>query len=246
MRCVVFDAEIVNSIDPKAGIGWKDFDKMHISVACAFDYATGDYHVFLQDNMQGLIDLLEGADLVAAFNNLNFDNPLIAAEAQRLELTINGESATQPGVATDFLVRLNAKSYDMLEESRKGWGWKGGRFPVGFRLDEHLQALWGAEMMKTEDGAQAPILWREGKFGKVIDYCLADVRRERQLFEWAWYGGQFKCAGSKGHAVKPPQAQLGIQADARLPYFGGPFSDSAVNTIVGRFKLGNLDKGTDA
>lgn len=227
MNAVVYDLEIVNDIDPKAGIGWKSYDKMHVSVGVAFDYKIGDYRVFLEDNLQGLVDLLERADLVAAFNNKGFDNPLMEAEIKRLGLKAED----------GFLDRLNKKSYDMLEESRLGWGWDPSkRFPTGFKLDEHLHAIWGASMAKTGDGADAPRFWREGKRGQVIDYCVADVRRERQLFEWAWYGGQFKCAGSNGHSVKRPQTLLGLPLEARLPYFGGQFSDKALTTILGQFK----------
>lgn len=222
MKIVVWDAEIVNDIDGKV-VRWTDFDKMHISVACAFDYTTGDYKVFHQDNLQGLIDLLVGADMLAAFNSKGFDNPLIVAEAKRLGLTELDLEA------------LNAKTYDMLEESRKGYGWTGGRFPSGFKLDDHLMALWGPELLKTESGALAPRFWREGQTGKISDYCLSDVRRERQLFEWAWYGGLFKCAISQGHPVRPPQEMLGLPLTSRLPYFGGPFTEQAVTTIMAKF-----------
>ena len=37
--------------------------------------------------------------------------------------------------------------------------------------------------MKTGEGALAPKLWKEGKLGSVIDYCLNDVTQERALFE---------------------------------------------------------------
>lgn len=223
MKAVVYDLEIVNDID-KVNVGWTDFDKMHISVGCAFNYETGDYHVFLQDNLQGLIDMLDGAELVAAFNQKSFDNKLLAAEGRRLGLQ----------VPDGFEDRLDKKSYDMLVESRRGAGVS--TFAKGFKLDEHLHAIWGQEMAKTGDGAMAPRLWREGSIGKVIDYCLADVRRERQLFEWAWYGGQFRCASSTGHSVRRPQELLGLAVDARLPFFGGRFTDKAVNTILGEFK----------
>lgn len=225
MKIVVYDLEIVNDID-KINVGWTDFHKMHVSVGCAYDYTTGDYRVFCQDNLQGLVDLLAGADLVAAFNNKSFDNALIAAEAKRLDLRVEGGTEA-------FKAILDDKSYDMLVESRKGAGVS--NFAKGFKLDDHLRAIWGEALLKTEDGALAPRLWREGNVGKIIDYCLADVRRERQLFEWAWYGGQFRCATSKGHSVRRPQELLGISATARLPFFGGQFTDKAINTIIGQF-----------
>jgi hypothetical protein len=40
----------------------------------------------------------------------------------------------------------------------------------------------------------APIWWQEGKYGKVIDYCLNDCKVERTLFEYAYLTGKMACA----------------------------------------------------
>lgn len=162
---VVFDLEIKNEIG-KNGVTWKTYDKMGISVGCAFDYRTMDYLVFMDDNIQELRALLAGAEMIVGFNILGFDLPLIA-------------SCTKP---VDKNPKLEI--YDLLFKSREAVGWKEGRnFPTGLKLDNHLEATFGKDHMKTADGAEAPLMWQRGELGKLISYCLCDVKREKMLFE---------------------------------------------------------------
>lgn len=51
-RVVIFDVEIKNTISKETGIGWKDFDKMSVSTACAFDYQDMRFRVFMDDNYE--------------------------------------------------------------------------------------------------------------------------------------------------------------------------------------------------
>lgn len=162
---VVFDCEIENDVDGKI-VTWGRKDLMGFSVGCTFHYATGDWGVYFKDDIQAMADLLNQADLIVGFNILGFDNELIRAQGGTL------------------LPDKDLGNYDMLEESRKAMGWTPDqRFPKGLRLDDHLEATFGDGFMKTEDGALAPKMWRDGRRGEVVTYCLADVRREKMLFE---------------------------------------------------------------
>ena len=158
---VVFDCEIENDV-----ISWDRKDLMGFSVGCMFDYRDGDYKVFLKRDIQEMADRMNEADLVVGFNILGFDNELIQAQGGHLN--------------TDTTQR----SWDILYHSRRSIGWDVGKqFPKGMRLDDHLLATFGKDFVKTDDGALAPKMWRDGKHSKVISYCLADVRREKMLFE---------------------------------------------------------------
>lgn len=160
---VVYDCEIENEIDGQ-NVTWYTYDKMGFSVAALYDYRTGDYSIYLKDDVPALAERLNTADLVVAFNHIGFDNKLVAAHG---------------GVLRD-----NLAHYDMLVESRKSIGWTPDqRFPSGMKLDDHLQATFGAAFMKTGHGEMAPKWWQQGLKSKVISYCLADVNRERRLFE---------------------------------------------------------------
>ena len=73
---LVVDAEIKKTIG-RNGIGWKDFDKMGISVACVYNFKTRDYSVYMDDNLHQLPVDLMNADMVVGYNILSFDIPLI-------------------------------------------------------------------------------------------------------------------------------------------------------------------------
>lgn len=161
---VVFDCEIENDVDGTK-VTWDRKDLMGFSVGCTFDFLTGDFNTYFKNDIQELAKRLNHADLVVGFNILGFDNPLVRAQGGALRSD------------------QELSHYDMLEFSRRSIGWReGDRFPRGLKLDDHLKATFGPEFSKTEDGAEAPKLWRSGQVGRVVSYCLADVRRERDLF----------------------------------------------------------------
>lgn len=160
---VVYDCEIKNEIG-KNGVTWSTHHKMGISVACLFDYLDGDIKVFLDDNIQGLHQRLSTANLIVGYNHISFDNQLVYATLQKsLPITI--------------------QQYDMCQMISAQ---KSSRV----RLNEVLEATF--KMKKTEDGADAPIFYQRGEIGKLISYCLADVRRERMAFEYAYLHGHLK------------------------------------------------------
>jgi len=164
---VIWDAEIKATIDGVL-VGWKDYAKMGISVACLKDYETGDLNVYMDDNIEELTERLNRADLVVGFNILGFDIPLLNA-------------------TTTLKTRPDLPVYDILYESRRACGGNpdapyGGGIK-GLKLDNHLKGTFGQKFMKTEHGSQAPILYQTKQRGRLISYCLADVAREAALFE---------------------------------------------------------------
>lgn len=175
---VVYDLETKSAIGPGTGVGWDDHDKMGISVGCLFDYETGDSHVYLEDNLKQLADRLNRADLVVGYNIIGFDNKLVKA-------TIG--------------VEVVANCYDMLVHVRKATR---QQFPKGCKLNDVLAATFG--MQKTEDGADAPLFFQRGEMGKLVTYCLADVRRERMAFEHAYLNGHLKTPTHGIHNMLDP------------------------------------------
>ena len=131
---VVYDLEIENVIDG-TNVTWNTHDKMGLSVGCLYDYETDDYSVYFLEDIQRLCERLNRADLVVAFNQVGFDNKLLRA--------LGGD------------LREDLPNYDMLAESRKSVG--GGGFKKGLKLDDHLQAIFGKDKMKTAHGELAPV-----------------------------------------------------------------------------------------
>lgn len=160
----VFDLEIQNPIDGKE-VTWSSYARMGVSVGCIYDYETGDYRVYFHADLWEMAARLNRAALVVGFNIKGFDNHLLRAFAP---------------------LRDDLVCYDMLEESRRGTGWKPeDRYPSGLKLDNHLCGTFGTKFMKTNHGAEAPWLYRTGRMGELVSYNIADVARERALFEYA-------------------------------------------------------------
>ena len=161
---VVYDLEIKEEIG-KNGVTWKTYDKMGISVGCFFDYRTMDYGVCMDDNIGELAKLVESCELLVGFNIEGFDNNLLNAVAP---------------------FKRTKEIYDILYYSRRSVGWnpeKNGYYPPGLKLDNHLETTFGPHSMKTANGEEAPRMWQRKEYGKLISYCLADVKREKMLFE---------------------------------------------------------------
>lgn len=175
-KIVVYDLEIENEVDG-VNVTWDTKDKMGISCGGAFSYATGDYMLFMKDNMEELVELLNNADLIVAFNQIQFDNPLLRATGYKLK-----EDS-------------DLKNYDMLVESRKATGWRpGDRFPKGLKLDNHLEGTFGVSFMKGGNGADAPKWWQQKLVGKLLNYQIRDIRVEKGLFEHIWEYGYVRTA----------------------------------------------------
>lgn len=169
---IIYDAEIVKAIPDKDGKrldgieyceGWKDFDNMGISVICAYDYETDRYHVFCEDNLDDFQRLVDKTNLVIGFNNIAFDNMLCRAN----------------GIEMPFY-----KSWDLLSEIWQAVGLPKtyeGEEQKGFGLEDCSHINFGTK--KSGNGALAPIEWQQGRIGKVIDYCLNDVRLTKDLVD---------------------------------------------------------------
>lgn len=169
MRIIVYDTEIQRAIpngqrDPLVQYcaGWTDFVGMGISVIAAVDVASGIPRVFFEDNLREFAEFSRGAVLAGHTNN-QFDDQLIKA---------NG--LWTAGGSYDILRKLR-KACGEPEDYRKGLT-KGGR-TVNDCARVNLNGL-----QKSEDGAQAPLMWQRGEKARCVDYCLRDVMIEYQLF----------------------------------------------------------------
>lgn len=168
-RIAVFDAEIKKRIED-CSKGWNSHDEMGISVLVIFDYATMRYRVFDDKNAGEACTILSTYDLVVGFNTVGFDWKLI--------------KATWPGM---FPVGRTSKDFDILREIWIAKGLNPNKFEPsthgGYKLDDVAFETIG--MRKTANGALAPVMYQEGRFADLVDYCIEDVRIEKTLFEFA-------------------------------------------------------------
>ena len=100
--------------------------------------------------------------LVAGFNSMSFDDN-VCFKSAGIHVTTN---------------------YDLLREC-----WRADGLGEVFEYPSHagygLDALAKANGLtgKTGHGADAPVDWQRGHYGKVIDYCLEDVRLTAKLIQ---------------------------------------------------------------
>lgn len=243
MNIAVFDLETKNRPGKQADVDagradclWEEKGKLGISVGVAFSYATGDFSVHLDDNIADLWDMLAKADMVTGFNILSFDIPLLYAEMVNVISGFGGMSqgTRSPSPDNVILKALNeqhaailAKTFDLYPVVKEGAG--ADTYDKGYRVDDLLRATWGHEAAKTGNGAFAPDLFKAGRMGELISYCVADVQRERRLFERCFSVGTMRAAGYKGGAeefpVKRPQDILfgpGYIGQLPFPLDGAP------------------------
>lgn len=157
---LIYDVEIKRpppdkKQDPEPDIeyaaGWTDYQGMDLTVITAYSYLTGFPHIFLKDNLDQFMKMVSEHDIIAGFNNIAFDNPLV--------------------LATLDLVILEVESYDLLLEIREAAGVN--KFAKGYNLDNCARTNLGVG--KSGEGAQAPVLWQRGRHGHVINYGLGDT-----------------------------------------------------------------------
>ena len=173
---IIYDIEIRKAIQNKGeelrpGIkycdGWQDHVNMGVSCICAYDYTTDRYRTFFEDNMDEFSVLIYDQDRVVGFNNIEFDNKVIAAN----------------GIVDEQLI--NSKSYDILRQIWTACD-LGPKFEypshIGYGLDAVVKAN-GLAGGKTGHGAIAPVDYQEGKYGSLVDYCLADVWLTKKVLD---------------------------------------------------------------
>jgi len=180
---IIYDAEIKKAIADRhhpvqEGIeycaGWDDFENMGISCICAYDYDSGRFRVFCEDNMAEFVVLACCTDLLVGFNNKQFDNKLLDA---------NGLFTVTSNVSSK--IDFDAKSYDILEEIWIACGLSPEfHYPshLGYGLNAVIKANFPG-IRKTGHGAIAPINYQQGRWGDLIDYCLNDVFLTKRLFD---------------------------------------------------------------
>ena len=137
-------------------VGSYESTLLDVSLVGLYDYETDTYKSFLADELDKLWPYLEKSSFIIGFNSIHFDIPI-------LDKYYAGDLAAFP-------------QFDILKELKDVWG-------KGAKLDLIAQATLGEG--KTGDGLKAIELWKEGKIDELRDYCLADVRITKDVYEFA-------------------------------------------------------------
>lgn len=177
MKTLIYDCEIKHGVvsdDNPAQAGfkyaesWTDFTGMGIATLCAYDVDKTCFRVFCDDNLDEITDYIRDGYVFTGFNNRRFDDLLLAAHG----ISLPDEQSL------DLAARI---WYD-------GAGIGAGERPSGMGLDACCKA--NGLRGKTGEGKNAPQDYQSGRVGRVINYCLSDVRITLGLYRYiAGLGG---------------------------------------------------------
>lgn len=151
MQPIVLDIETQNLF---TDVGY-DHKKLKVSVVGIYDYLSGKYEAFLENELNKLFPRLEHTSMLIGFNINKFDLPVLS-----------------PYYVGDI---SKIPTLDILDEVHK---------KLGFRiaLDDLARATLGIK--KEGHGLKAIEYFKNGEMEKLRDYCLSDVKITRELYEY--------------------------------------------------------------
>jgi DEAD/DEAH box helicase domain-containing protein len=150
---VYFDLETQRSADEVGG--WDKISRMGLSVGVTYSTAKGQYAIYSEKQVDGLLRELQRADLVVGFNSLRFDYEVLHAY-------------------TPFDLR-QLPTLDMLVELQN-------QLQHRLSLDAVATATFGVE--KTAEGMQAIQWFKQGKLLEIAEYCCYDVKLTKLIHEY--------------------------------------------------------------
>ena len=180
----IIDIEIIKAPIPKENRiegyqyvdSWDDLQNMGISVMCYYDYNSNVYGYYAEldfkhDEGRNLIqEFLSEDDIICGFNIRKFDCPLLEA---------NGFNINYDKVY-DLLLQIWFASGLTNQYEPKTHG--------GYSLNAVVKANF-VNIQKTGNGADAPLMWQDGKYQEVIDYCMNDVKITKMLIDRVFADG---------------------------------------------------------
>lgn len=169
MHIVYFDLETKYSADDVGG--WSNIEDMGMSVGILWDTSDTQFHIYLENQIQDLVDHCKRAELVVGYNHIGFDFRVVTG-------VMHANRNERQRLYTE-LVELN--NLDMLVEIKKSLGHR-------LKLDSIARPTLG--IGKSADGLQALQWYKDGKLDKIIKYCKDDVAVTRDVHQHALEHGE--------------------------------------------------------
>lgn len=203
------------SVHQFAPIGWDAKLALGLSVGCYWDGADAQLHWFDPPTLEATVRLFVARQpLLVSFNGITFDFALMRAllrhEAERRRLNDDETAPTVDHAAEragalmdlcDAFKTLCSTSYDILREL-----WKQDPTRKHERGLNSLDALCRANGLPVKEmtGAEAPRLWREGRYAEVIQYNAGDAMRTKALFTMICAGQPILCGDGQPITLPRP------------------------------------------
>ncbi len=176
-REVVFDLETQRSFQEVGGR--QNIHQLKLSLAVMYDYSTGEFTTFREEEAARLVDELLAATRVIGFNIKNFDYAVL--RSYRADV--------------DFRQLGAKKTLDLLEKIAQQWGFR-------VSLDSIAKATLGRG--KSGQGLDALRWYKEGRFDLIERYCRDDVDITRQVVEYGRDRGHLKYLDRFGEVRTSP------------------------------------------
>ncbi len=159
-RQLVFDLETKKTFDEVGG--HHNAHLLEISVCGVYDYVTGKYRAYREEEFGVMEELFGKVDGLIGFNSISFDNTVLQPYFKKVKL------ASIPHL-------------DILAEVKKVLGFR-------LKLESLAQSTLGEG--KSGTGLDAIRYYREGDWDNLIKYCLDDVRVTKEIYEYGQRHGQ--------------------------------------------------------
>ena len=169
VRILYFDLETKYSADEVGG--WGNIEDMGMSVGVIWDNSDKQFHVYIEHQIQEMVDHFYRATQIVGFNHIGFDYRVVAGAYH--------SDAHQRSQLYTKLAGLN--NFDMLFELKKLLGHR-------LKLESIARPTLGTG--KSADGLQALKWYKEGKLDKIIEYCKVDVEVTRDVHRFALEHGK--------------------------------------------------------
>ncbi len=142
-------------------VGKSKLEKLKISVAGVYDYLSDQFMCYEEKEVMKFEKRLREADLVIGFNIRRFDMPVLAPYL--------------------FMPVQDIPVLDLLDDIESERGHRASLDSIaGPTLKQH----------KTGNGADALVLFKEGRMDELKRYCLEDVRLTKEIFEYGCREGK--------------------------------------------------------
>jgi len=157
---LVFDIETQNFFTD-LDVGWNNFPALKISVVGIYSYAKDAFFCFEEHETEQMAELFRGASRLVGFASNRYDIPVLNLYFQKMK-------------DRDALNLWMKDRVDLLEEIEKVGA---GRISLSRLAEANLG------VKKDHHGSEAPGMYERGEIDALKEYCLADVRITKDLYD---------------------------------------------------------------
>lgn len=184
---IVYDIECIRPPVPKDrknlghylyANGWDDYRGMGIATMSLYNYSTKKIETFIDQNFEDILLLksiqsrFDDAITIAGFNIKHYDNNMLRAH----DIEIDDYKCYD--IFEQLLFAVGIDPTTATPQQLRGYG-----------LKAVLKANFGDDVKKIMKGEDAPYMWQDKKYNKVIEYCEQDVTVEKLLLDTIFMTG---------------------------------------------------------